>query len=747
MLRKVGESAWPISEKDAVVSIKDASYPIPFPQGLEFNSPAHGCWNIVHTGMLIPEAHQIYVCADNCMRGVVLTAAEMCEEDRFSFVIVEEQNLLSGNLEDVTIEGTADILRKLKEREEKTGQKMPKAVLLFTVCLHHFLGCDLERIYRELEQRFPEIRFLRCYMDPIMQKHGPTPDQKLRKAMYEPLNPDRNKMDTKQISILGSDFALDLSCDLKELLAIAGYKVRELQDCSTWEEYEELGNAGTFLCCYPSGKYGIETLAERLRRAFLYLPLSFDYEEIRSEEETLWNSLGVEGKQILSEWMEKKIALCEEALNHAKQIIGNAPITIDYTFHPRPLGLARLLLIHGFNVKTVFLDSISPEEKEVFEWLKVNAPKLELRATVHAKMRVLHEAHPSEKTLAIGQKAAWSTGSHYFVNLVQGASLILQAGLGITIFIGTVLITGGKIELLPLLVLLMFSTQIYGPILAILSQLTSLFHLETVTNRMRTLLTTPAMEGEDKDVSKYDIELKNVTFGYNQDDVIKDVSFSIPAGSVTALVGPSGSGKSTISKLIARFWDVRKGQISIGGMDVRTIEPEHLMRCMSFVFQDVTLFNDTVFNNIRVGNMNATEEQVMAAAKAAYCDEFIQRLPDGYQTVLGENGSTLSGGERQRISIARALLKDAPIILLDEATASLDPENEVLIQRAIAKLVEGKTVIMIAHRLRTVVDTDQIIVLDNGKLVEQGTHEELMKKNGLYHKLFHIQQESLGWAV
>lgn len=166
-----------------------------------------------------------------------------------------------------------------------------------------------------------------------------------------------------------------------------------------------------------------------------------------------------------------------------------------------------------------------------------------------------------------------------------------------------------------------------------------------------------------------------------------------------------------------------------------------------FVFQDVTLFNDTVFNNIRVGNMNATEEQVMAAAKAAYCDEFIQRLPDGYQTVLGENGSTLSGGERQRISIARALLKDAPIILLDEATASLDPENEVLIQRAIAKLVEGKTVIMIAHRLRTVVDADQILVLDNGRLVEHGTHDELMKKNGLYHKLFHIQQESLGWAV
>lgn len=249
--------------------------------------------------------------------------------------------------------------------------------------------------------------------------------------------------------------------------------------------------------------------------------------------------------------------------------------------------------------------------------------------------------------------------------LVQGASLILQAGLGITIFIGTVLITGGNIELLNLLVLFMFSTQIYGPILAILSQLTSLFHLETVTSRMRTLLTTTAMEGKEQDITKYDIELKNVSFAYNQEDVIKNVSFTIPSGSVTALVGPSGSGKSTVSKLIARFWDVRKGEIIIGGTNISTIDPEHLMRSMSFVFQDVTLFNDTVFNNIRVGNMNATEEQVMAAAKAAYCDEFIQRLPDGYQTVLGENGSTLSGGERQRISIARALLKDAPIILLD----------------------------------------------------------------------------------
>lgn len=309
------------------------------------------------------------------------------------------------------------------------------------------------------------------------------------------------------------------------------------------------------------------------------------------------------------------------------------------------------------------------------------------------------------------------------------------------------LLTNGQIELLPLLMFLLMVTRIYGPILAILANLSSLLNLNVVTSRMRTLLTTPAMAGEEKNVPNCDIELSHVSFAYNKDEVIKDISCKIPQGSITALVGPSGSGKSTISKLIARFWDVQKGEIKVGGKDVKTMEPECLMSYMSFVFQDVTLFNDTVMNNIRLGNPNATDEQVIAAAKAAYCDEFVREMPDGYQTILGENGSTLSGGERQRISIARALLKNAPIILLDEATASLDPENEVLVQKAIAKLVEGKTVIMIAHRLRTVVDADQILVLDDGKLVEQGTHEELMRKKGLYQKLFHIQQESLGWAV
>jgi len=331
--------------------------------------------------------------------------------------------------------------------------------------------------------------------------------------------------------------------------------------------------------------------------------------------------------------------------------------------------------------------------------------------------------------------------------LVSSAGLILQAGFGITVFVGAMLVTEGKIELLPLLMFFMVSMRIYGPVMAVLSQLSTLLHLETVTSRMRTLLTTPAMDGRDYDLSNYDIELEHVTFRYSKEDVIKDMSFSIPAGSITALVGPSGSGKSTVSKLIARFWDVQDGCIRLGGTDIRKINPENLMSHMSFVFQDVTLFNDTIYNNIRIGNVNATAEEIFAAAKAAYCDEFIERLPEAYQTVLGENGMTLSGGERQRISIARALLKNAPIVLLDEATASLDPENEVFVQKAISGLVEGKTVIIIAHRLRTVADADQIIVFDDGKVIEQGTHEQLIEKKGLYDRLYNIQQESLGWAI
>ena len=328
--------------------------------------------------------------------------------------------------------------------------------------------------------------------------------------------------------------------------------------------------------------------------------------------------------------------------------------------------------------------------------------------------------------------------------------MILQSGIGITVFTGTSLLMSGKIELVPMLLCLTIVTRIYGPILTELTLLPELFYHKIAIKRMHTLMSIKPMEGdEQKPVKEYDITLNNVSFRYNDqgEDTIKSVDITGPAGGVTALVGPSGSGKSTVSRLIARFWDVDEGSVKIGGIDVKELDPEHLMEYMSFVFQDVVLFNDTVYNNIKIGNMDASEEQVLEAARAARCDEFANKMPNGYNTMLGENGSTLSGGERQRISIARALLKDAPIVLLDEATASLDPESEAYIQEAISRLIMNKTVLVIAHRLRTIETADKIIVLDEGKVVEQGTHKDLMKKEGLYRRLYSIQQESLGWSV
>lgn len=413
MLKRVGDREFPGKTE---VFIKEASFPVPFQPGLEFNSPAHGNWNIVHTGMLVPEAQQIYVCADNCMRGVVLTAAEMNAADRFSFVIVEEKDLLGGNLEDVTIEGVTDVLKRL--------DKKPKAVLLFTVCLHHFLGSDLDRIYGELEKRFPEIFFMRCFMDPIMQKTGPTPDQKLRLAMYDAVQ--ERKADPKCVTVLGSDFALDEGSDICRILKKNEILLREIPTCETWEDYQNLGEGSLILNCYPAGKFGTEKQARRLGRPFLYLPGSFDYEEIQEQEEKLLGMLEQQNNRITGEIkgldIEKEIRECEEALSHAHQIIGDTPIAVDYLFHPRPLGLTKLLLTHGFQVQSVFLDSISPEEKEVFFWLKENYPELKLISTVRPEMRV-RTRQQSEKILAIGQKAAWFTGSRNFVNMVQGGGL------------------------------------------------------------------------------------------------------------------------------------------------------------------------------------------------------------------------------------------------------------------------------------------------------------------------------------
>ena len=407
MLQRVGETVDP---KDAVVKIKDACFPAPFASELEYNSPVHGNWNIVHTGMLVPEAIQIYVCADNCMRGVVLTAAEMNAADRFSFVIVEEQHVLNGNLEDITIEGVTDVLNKRGDH--------PKAVLLFTVCLHHFVGSNLTYIYDELERRFPDICFIRCYMDPIMQKHGLTPDQKLRKAMYDPL--PECEADEKTVSVFGSDFLLDESSDIKRLLRRYGYTVRELPTCETWQDLLDMSKGRLFLDIYPAGKYGMETQARRLHRAHLYLPGSFDYEEIEQQLKQLTDALGI--PELSREKLDVERSACEEVLAKAKALIGDMPITLDYLYHPRPLGLAKYLLEHGFCVEAVYLDGVSPEEERAFYWLREHAPELELRATIQPKMRLLPRNHEG-KVLALGQKAAWFTQSPYFVNVVEGAGL------------------------------------------------------------------------------------------------------------------------------------------------------------------------------------------------------------------------------------------------------------------------------------------------------------------------------------
>ena len=293
-------------------------------------------------------------------------------------------------------------------------------------------------------------------------------------------------------------------------------------------------------------------------------------------------------------------------------------------------------------------------------------------------------------------------------SFVTLSSIILQVGIGVVILVGVNLLTAGSLDTVKFLTFTMISARIYAPILTVFTMLAEVMYFFTSTKRMQQLRSEPAMEGDPETVfPDCGIELKNVSFAYSREEVIKDMSITLPQNAVTALVGPSGSGKSTISRLIARFWDVTRGEILIGGKNIRKADPETLMKSMSFVFQDVVLFNDTIMNNIRIGKQGATDEEARAAARVARCDGFIEKMAQGYETLIGENGCTLSGGERQRISIARAILKNAPIVLLDEATASIDPENEVLIQEAISELVKGRTVIVIAHRLKTVAGADK----------------------------------------
>ena len=336
-------------------------------------------------------------------------------------------------------------------------------------------------------------------------------------------------------------------------------------------------------------------------------------------------------------------------------------------------------------------------------------------------------------------------GTGIFVN---AASVIMRLGVATTILAGASLILSGQIDFMLLFLFLLVITRVYAPFDQSLALIAELFVSQVSADRMNEIYDTPTAEGAEVFQPKgHDIVFDHVGFAYDKKKVLDGVSFTAREGEVTALVGPSGSGKSTCARLAARLWDVTEGTIRVGGVDISTVDPEALLTDYSMVFQDVVLFDDTVMENIRLGKRGATDQEVRAAAEAANCGEFIRRLPQGYDTPIGENGAKLSGGERQRISIARALLKNAPIVLLDEATASLDVENETKVQGALSRLLAGKTVLVIAHRMRTVAGADHIVVLENGHVAEQGTPAELMGKGGLYRRMVELQSHSAQWQL
>ena len=368
----------------------------------------------------------------------------------------------------------------------------------------------------------------------------------------------------------------------------------------------------------------------------------------------------------------------------------------------------------------------------------------EIRAT-NQEARFLNELNEKidyhEHTMLRGEL---STG--IFVN---AASVIMRLGVATTILIGTKLILSGQIDFLVLFMFLLVITRVYAPFDQALALIAEMFVSQVSAGRLMEIYDAKTAEGSERfEPAGHDIVFENVGFAYDEKQVLRGVSFTAKEGEVTALVGPSGSGKSTCARLAARLWDIDKGSIQVGGVDIASVDPETLLTDYSMVFQDVVLFDDTVMENIRLGKRGATDEEILAAAKAANCDEFVEKLPQGYATPIGENGAKLSGGERQRISIARALLKDAPIVLLDEATASLDVENETKVQGALSRLLSGKTVLVIAHRMRTVEAADKIVVLSDGKVAEAGSPAELLSnEDSMFRRMTRLQTASAGWSL
>jgi hypothetical protein len=389
------------------VPIGSAPFPVPFASGLEYVPPARGVWNIVHVGMLIPEAHQIFVCAPGCLRGVVLTAAEMNASDRFSTVAIRESDVLEGGMESLIIEGVTDILNRLPSR--------PPAVLVFTSCIQHFMGCDLPLVYRTLRARFPGTAFADCYMTPILRKSGLTPDEMMRRQLYSLL--EKRPLNSRSVSLIGNCFPTDESSELVRLIRESGFDLKDITLCKTYAEYQKMAESFLAISCCPAARAGGDALEKRLSQKHRYLPLSYSYREIEQNLHRLSGALGVPERDYSS-----AVSRAEAALRKARKVIGGCPVALDAAATPRPLSLSRLLCEHGFSVERIYADGFSPEEKADFEWLRKNRPEIRLYPVSRPEMRVLPRRTPG-KTLAVGQKAAYFTGSSYFVNVVEGGGM------------------------------------------------------------------------------------------------------------------------------------------------------------------------------------------------------------------------------------------------------------------------------------------------------------------------------------
>ncbi len=495
----------------------------------------------------------------------------------------------------------------------------------------------------------------------------------------------------------------------------------------------------TYFATYTESGVRRITLAERLRK----IPLSFF------------------GKKDLADLTSTIMADCtflEQSFSHfipelAGSIISTVLISIGLLVSDWRMALAALWVLpiafavvglsarvqenlnqKAMDVKMACADGIQ-ECIETVRDLRANNAETEYLNGLEKKIRAVeHRSILNEFGLAA---------------FVVSASLVLKLGIATVALTGSILLAEGSLDVMTMFLFLIVVSRLYDPLQGALQNLAAVISTRTNIARMNEILQHPIQQGVDRlSNNGYDITFDHVGFAYDTGEtVLKDISFTAKQGEVTALVGPSGGGKTTVSRLAARFWDVNRGKITVGGMDISKVDPEVLLSLFSIVFQDVTLFDNSILENIRIGDKDATDEQVLAAAKLANVDEFAEKLPNGWQTPIGENGCELSGGERQRISIARAFLKDAPIILLDEATASLDVENETLIQEAISRLIADKTVLVIAHRMRTVAGADKIVVLSDGTVAEEGTPEKLIKKEGIYAQMVRLQTESRDWKL